>query len=78
MTEDFRDELHELREQNDREIQALEAATPQAIEREGSDELNVVTVRIGPNGAPRSRTTLSGRTFSRRWCALRPASWTCS
>lgn len=50
MAKDFRDELHELREQNDREIQALEAATPPAIEREGSDELNVVTVRIGPDG----------------------------
>jgi len=53
VTEDFRDELHELREQNDREIQALEAATPKAIEREGSDELNLVTVRIGPNGEVR-------------------------
>ncbi|WP_156971221.1 hypothetical protein [Knoellia sinensis] len=50
MTEDFRDELHELREQNDREIQALEAATPPRIEREGSDELDVVSVRIGPDG----------------------------
>ncbi|MFC7489198.1 MULTISPECIES: hypothetical protein [unclassified Knoellia] len=47
---DFREELHELREQNDREIQALEAAAPERIEREGNDELDIVTVRIGPDG----------------------------
>lgn len=50
MPGDFRDELHELREQNDREIQALEAATPERVERQGSDERDIVTVRVGPDG----------------------------
>lgn len=50
MAKDFRDELHELREQNDREIQALEAAAPEPIEREGNDGQDIVTVRIGPDG----------------------------
>ncbi|MBM6398992.1 YbaB/EbfC family nucleoid-associated protein [Phycicoccus sonneratiae] len=53
MSEDIRDELHELRERNDREIQGLESVRPPAIEREGSDARGAVTVRIGPEGEVR-------------------------
>ena len=53
MPDDIRDELYELRERNDREIQALEASVPEPVEREGSDEARVVTVRIGPGGEVR-------------------------
>lgn len=51
--DDIRDELYELRERNDREIQALESAIPEPTEREGSDAAGIVTVRIGPEGEVR-------------------------
>ncbi|MGG5260721.1 YbaB/EbfC family nucleoid-associated protein [Phycicoccus avicenniae] len=53
MAEDIREELYELRERNDREIQALESVRPEPVEREGSDGRGVVTVRVGPEGQVR-------------------------